>query len=69
MSISLKVIDFFTAGLGKDRARTRVGKVSSLGLVELTRKRTGESVTQEITEICPMCQGIGRISSKETVSL
>ncbi|MFZ4507409.1 MAG: Rne/Rng family ribonuclease [Fimbriimonas sp.] len=64
-----RVLDHFTKGLEKDRARTRVGRISSLGLVELTRKRTGESVTQEITEICPMCQGVGRISSKETVSL
>jgi ribonuclease G len=64
-----KVLDHFTAGLLKDRARTRVGRVSSLGLIEVTRKRTGESVTQEITEICPMCAGVGRIPSKETVSL
>jgi ribonuclease G len=64
-----KVLDHFTTGLLKDRARTRVGRVSSLGLIEVTRKRTGESVTQEITEICPMCAGVGRIPSKETVSL
>ncbi|MBS1719454.1 MAG: Rne/Rng family ribonuclease [Armatimonadetes bacterium] len=64
-----KVLAAFTERLARDRARTRVGKISSLGLVEITRKRTGESVTQEITEICPMCEGIGRISSKETVSL
>jgi ribonuclease G len=64
-----KVLQHFTDGLSKDRARTRVGRISSLGLIELTRKRTGESVTQEITEICPMCTGVGRIASKETVSL
>jgi ribonuclease G len=64
-----KVLDHFTKGLARDRARTRVGKISSLGLVELTRKRTGESVTEAISEICPMCLGQGRISSKETVSL
>jgi len=64
-----KLLDYFSNGLGRDRARTRVGKISSLGLIELTRKRTGESVTQEITEVCPMCLGVGRIPSKETVSL
>ena len=64
-----KILDLFTNGLTRDRARTRVGKISSLGLVELTRKRTGESVTEAISEICPMCAGQGRISSKETVSL
>ncbi|MGV3618583.1 MAG: Rne/Rng family ribonuclease [Fimbriimonas sp.] len=64
-----RVADHFTNGLLKDRARTRVGRISSLGLIELTRKRTGESVTQEITEVCPMCAGVGRIPSKDTVSL
>jgi len=64
-----RLMTHFTDGLSQDRARTRVGRISSLGLIELTRKRTGESVTQEITEICPMCTGVGRIASKETVSL
>ncbi len=64
-----KVLQRFTDGLERDRARTRVGRISSLGLVEITRKRTGESVTEAISEACPMCMGVGRISSKETVSL
>lgn len=64
-----KVLDAFTSRLARDRARTRVGRISSLGLVEITRKRTGESVTEAITDICPMCLGQGRIPSKETVSL
>lgn len=64
-----KVINHFTKKLERDRARTRVGRISSLGLVEITRKRTGESVTEAITDVCPMCEGRGRISSKETVSL
>jgi ribonuclease G len=64
-----KVLTKFTDGLTRDRARTRVGRISSLGLIEITRKRTGESVTESISEICPMCLGVGRISSKETVSL
>lgn len=63
------ILDRFTDGLSRDRARTRVGKVSSLGLVEVTRKRTGESVTESISETCPLCLGVGKISSKETVSL
>ena len=64
-----KVINAFTERLSRDRARTRVGRISSLGLVEITRKRTSESVTEAISDICPMCLGQGRISSKETVSL
>ncbi len=64
-----RVLDHFTNKLARDRARTRIGRVSSLGLVEITRKRTGESVTEAISDICPMCLGQGRIPSKETVSL
>lgn len=64
-----KLLDHFMKQLGKDSSRTRVGKISSLGLIEITRKRTGESVTESITDVCPMCEGRGRIPSKETVSL
>ncbi len=64
-----QVLDFFTKRLDRDRARTRVGKVSSLGLVEITRKRTGESVTEAISDVCPMCAGRGRIPTEDTVSL
>ncbi len=55
--------------LAKDRAKTRIGRISSLGLVELTRKRTGESVTDAITAVCPSCHGRGRVPSAETMSL
>ncbi len=64
-----KLLNHFTKKLGKDQARTRVGKISSLGLVEITRKRTGESVTESISDICPSCDGRGRIASRDTVSL
>src|SRR5690606_25547771 len=64
-----KLMDHFTKALERDRAKTRVGRVSSLGLVEITRKRTGESVTEAITDLCPTCEGQGRIPSTDTVSL
>jgi ribonuclease G len=64
-----KLMDHFQKGLDRDRARTRVGKVSSLGLVEITRKRTGESVTELITTVCPTCEGRARIPSVDTISL
>ncbi len=64
-----RLLDHFEKMLARDRARTRVGKVSSLGLIELTRKRTGESVTEAITTVCPTCEGRGRIASSDTVAL
>lgn len=64
-----KLLTHFQKVLTRDRARTRVGRISSLGLVEMTRKRTGESVTEAISELCPTCAGRGRVPSSETVSL
>lgn len=64
-----RLMDHFTKALERDRARTRVGRISSLGLVEITRKRTGESVTEAITALCPTCEGRGRIPSTDTVGL
>jgi ribonuclease G len=63
------VLNAFTRALKRDRARTRVGRISSLGLIEITRKRTGESITEAMTEPCPFCHGRGRIAGAETVSL
>jgi ribonuclease G len=64
-----KLMDHFQKSLERDRARTRVGKISSLGLIEITRKRTGESVTELITTVCPTCEGRARIPSVDTISL
>lgn len=64
-----KVLTHFQNILKRDRARTRIGRISSLGLVEMTRKRTGESVTEAITSVCPTCAGRGRVPSSDTVSL
>jgi ribonuclease G len=55
--------------LKKDRTRTKVAHISPLGLVEMTRKRTGETVTDLLTDSCPYCQGRGRVSSPESVSI
>jgi ribonuclease G len=55
--------------LKKDRTRTKVAHISPLGLIEMTRKRTGETVTELITQTCEYCQGRGRILSAETLSI
>lgn len=51
----------------KDRAKTSITGVSELGLVEMTRKRTRESLGQVMCEPCPVCQGRGTLKSPETV--
>jgi ribonuclease G len=63
-----KVWDAFQKALSRDRARTNVTKISELGLVEMTRKRTRESLVQLLTEPCPICEGSGVVKSVVTVA-
>jgi len=52
--------------LSKDRARHQVTPVSPLGLVEMTRKRTRESLQHVLCEDCPSCEGRGFVMTAET---
>ncbi len=54
--------------LTKDPEKTNISEVSSLGLVQMTRKRTRESLEHILCEVCPTCQGRGSIMTVETVS-
>jgi len=53
--------------LAKDRVRCHIGKISNLGLVEMTRKRTRESLIHSLTEPCPYCEGRGFLKSADTI--
>lgn len=53
--------------LERDHARTTISCVSELGLVEMTRKRTTESLGQTLCEPCPVCEGTGYLKTAETV--
>jgi ribonuclease G len=53
--------------LQKDKAKTSLNRVSDLGLIEMTRKRTRESLGRLLHEPCPYCDGTGQIQSKSTV--
>jgi ribonuclease G len=50
-----------------DHAKTSITGVSELGLVEMTRKRTRESLEHVLCEYCPVCEGRGSIKTAETV--
>lgn len=52
----------------KDRVKTSISSISSLGLVEMTRKRTRESLERTLCEPCPVCSGRGSVKTAETVS-
>jgi ribonuclease G len=53
--------------LAKDYTKTTITPVSSLGLVEMTRKRTSESLGHILCESCPTCHGRGYIKTATTV--
>ena len=53
--------------LERDHAKTKITQVSELGLVEMTRKRTRESLEHLLCESCPTCQGRGFVKTAETV--
>jgi ribonuclease G len=53
--------------LEKDHAKSYICEVSSLGLVEMTRKRTRESLEHVLCEPCPTCNGRGSLKTAETV--
>jgi ribonuclease G len=53
--------------LANDPARTQISHVSPLGLVEMTRKRTRESLERILCDPCPACHGRGHVKSAETV--
>jgi ribonuclease G len=53
--------------LQKDKAKTSLNRISDLGLIEMTRKRTSESLGRVLHEPCFYCDGTGQISSKTTV--
>jgi len=53
--------------LRRDRTKTMVGEFSPLGLLEVTRKRTRESLSQILSDTCPTCHGRGAVKTARTV--
>lgn len=62
-----QVLRALEKALDKDHAKTQVSEVSALGLVEMTRKRTRESLEQVLTTECGVCSGRGMTKTLETV--
>ncbi|MCL2825656.1 MAG: Rne/Rng family ribonuclease [Polyangiaceae bacterium] len=55
--------------LKKDKANTSINPVSDLGLIEMTRKRTRESLGKLLYEPCFYCDGTGQLQSRTTIAL
>lgn len=63
-----KVLQLLVEELKKDKARCTVVKMSELGLVEMTRQRTRESLERRLCEPCYYCDGKGTLKSRLTIS-
>ncbi|MEO7073471.1 MAG: ribonuclease G, partial [Rhodanobacter sp.] len=63
-----QVLRMLNKGLARDHARTTVYPISALGLVEMTRKRTTESLARQLCEPCAVCDGRGVLKTAETVT-
>jgi len=62
-----KVLRALEKNLERDHAKCHISQVSALGLVEMTRKRTRESLEHVLCEDCPTCSGRGSLRTAETV--
>jgi ribonuclease G len=62
-----QVLRALERALSRDRTKVSLTEMSPLGLVELTRKRTRESLEHVLCQPCPVCQGRGMVKSPQTV--
>ncbi|WP_017444573.1 ribonuclease G [Gayadomonas joobiniege] len=62
-----RVLHSLTQALSHDRTKCNVHGFSELGLVEMTRKRTRESLEHILCDACPCCQGRGSLKTTETI--
>jgi Rne/Rng family ribonuclease len=56
-----RVLNALREGLAKDHAKTEVNRISQLGLVEMTRARTGKTIESLEFHDCPYCEGRGKV--------
>ena len=62
-----RVFNSLQEALRKDKSKTNILKMSELGLIEMTRKRTKESINRVLREPCHYCDGEGHLKSKTTL--
>jgi len=64
-----QVLEALEKSLAGDRVQTHIASLSTLGLVEMTRKRTRESLEHLLCQPCAVCEGRGFVRTAETVCL
>jgi ribonuclease G len=63
------LLEYMRGQVKEDRRKTNIVDITSLGLVEITRKKSRQNVEGIIYHECPICHGRGRIESAETVGI
>jgi len=64
-----KVEHAMRTAVERDRARTRVLRISPFGLIEMTRQRIRPSLRRSAYEDCPCCDGVGQVKTAESMSI
>jgi len=64
-----RVFEEFKSALSRDRSENYISSISDLGLIEMTRKRIRMSYMHSISDTCPVCEGVGRVLSRESMAV
>jgi ribonuclease G len=64
-----RVYDEFKNALSRDRSEVYISSISDLGLVEMTRERIRPSFMHTYSDSCPVCGGVGRVLSRESLAV
>jgi len=62
-----RLLEVLEEALSRDHAKTHIVHLSELGLVEMTRKRTRESLGRTLLSVCPHCNATGHVRSEVTI--
>ncbi|RYG73000.1 Rne/Rng family ribonuclease [bacterium] len=65
----IKVLNTLETALKDDRNRTRIVQISPSGLVEMTRRREGQSLLKMVNEPCPVCAGLGYVPRDASIAI
>jgi ribonuclease G len=63
-----EIVKRLESGLKKDRTKSHILGFTRLGLLEMTRKKVRQNVSDQFMSVCPLCEGRGKILSEETVA-
>lgn len=63
----VKVLEELEKSLESDRIKNNIVHFTDLGLIEMTRKRVGNPLSNDFLEVCPECGGLGQVKSKGTI--